>query len=232
MGDDKPAYQQGVDIEAQTIGELAVEIAAQTISELDVDVTSQSIGNLAVDLAAQSIQNIGVDIEAQTISDLGIDIQTQSIDVLDNNIKLNRAEDIALEDITRTGDVADLETETTVITPPAGEVWEIQYIDIEVDPTGGGGTHQVELALNGLGGTTALFAEYNGSDFISYSTGRWQNSPVEAQPADQGSLQLDIIKGLRIDAGRGIEFVYFNDSGATNTGNRDYQVYARKIQVS
>jgi len=232
MGEDKPAYQQGVDIEAQTIGELAVEIAAQTINELDVDVTAQSVGNLAVDLAAQSVQNIGVDIEAQTISDLGIDIQTQSIDVLDNNIKLNRAEDIALETVTRTATVADGVTEVTEITPPAGEVWELQFLDIEVDRTGGTGNHEVSVGLDGLGGTNILFGEYDGGEFISYSNGYWDSPNVRVEPKDQGTLQLDIIKNIRLDESRGLEFVYFNDTGVDNTGDRDYELYARKIQVT
>lgn len=53
---------RGVDIEAQSIGNLAVDIAAQTVSRLSVDIATQTIERLSVDIAAQSISVLSMDI--------------------------------------------------------------------------------------------------------------------------------------------------------------------------
>ncbi len=67
MAIDRPDWQQGTDIEAQTIEQLNIDIIAQTLATLDVDLVAQTLGSLNVDIIAQTIGNIAINILQQAV---------------------------------------------------------------------------------------------------------------------------------------------------------------------
>lgn len=56
-----------MDIEAQTIGDIAIDIATQTLSTLSVDLVAQTLSQINIDIAAQTIGNLSIDLVAQAL---------------------------------------------------------------------------------------------------------------------------------------------------------------------
>ena len=67
MAIDRPDWTEGVDIEAQTVDEIAVNIAAQTLGTIKADIIAQTVENLTVDLAAQTLEQLNINILQQGI---------------------------------------------------------------------------------------------------------------------------------------------------------------------
>jgi hypothetical protein len=75
-----------ININKQTVSELAIDIARQSIATLGIDIQNQSVGNLAMDIAQQSLGNLAVDIGQQSIGNLDINIKNQEISELSIDI--------------------------------------------------------------------------------------------------------------------------------------------------
>jgi len=86
MAIDRPDWQRGVDIEAQSLATLNMDIIAQTIASLNVDIIAQTLAELKINIAGQDLAEVAVDIAAQTIGNLSIDLVAQTIANLDMNI--------------------------------------------------------------------------------------------------------------------------------------------------
>jgi len=86
MAIDRPDWQAGIDIEAQTLATLNMDIIAQTIAALKVDIIAQTLAELKINIAGQDLAQVAVDIAAQSIGNLAIDLVAQTIANLDINV--------------------------------------------------------------------------------------------------------------------------------------------------
>jgi len=129
---DLPDWTTGVDIAAQTVGNLAVDIAAQTVGNIAIDIAAQTLGQVNVNIAASAVTinvataagehvdtdivssiqldvniaaqavTLGVDITAQSVGNIAIDIAAQSV----GNINVNLAASAITLNVNITGSVA------------------------------------------------------------------------------------------------------------------------------
>lgn len=76
---DLPDWTTGVDILAQTIGNLNVDIVAETIAHLHIDIVAQSVGNLNVNIAASAV-TLNVAIQSSAVT-LNVNISSQSVNL-------------------------------------------------------------------------------------------------------------------------------------------------------
>ena len=86
MAIDRPDWQSGIDIEAQSLANLNMDIVAQTIAQLDIDIIAQTLAQLKINIAGQDLAQVAVDIAAQTIGNLSIDLVAQTIANINMNI--------------------------------------------------------------------------------------------------------------------------------------------------
>jgi len=147
-------------------------------------------------------------------------ITTKSSESLDYNVKQP------------SGNIAAGDSEEIVIRPPEGEVWEIHTATVNVPDVGGASTdfHSVEIqpenaSMNLLNGG----AKYD--TYITYQYGRWNTNMTTRFPSDSAAA-LQVLQGMRIDHSNGIEFTYYNNTDGTQTSNRQYRIYSRKIDVA
>lgn len=220
------------DIAAQSVGNLDTNIAAQTVGDLAVDIAAQTIGSLDADITAQSVGDLAIDVAAQTIGNIDMDVAAQSLSVIESDQQINSSESVVIERQTKTQDLPSGSggSERVTLTPPAGEIWELNTVSCRVLSTGGGGSHKMTIGLSGSATTSLLFGESNGTTDIRYDFGIWQDADVEQLPTREES-QTNVPRGVRVDENNGVSFFYENLTSQTQTQDREYEISARKLFI-
>jgi len=136
-------------------------------------------------------------------------------------------ETINLDDDTT---VAAGTSDTKVVRPPTGEVYELQQIRFTYQPTNGTESgHTVNLRLEG----TAVGYGFYGSNpgtAIEYGDSTVKAADVQQLPTDSVS-QLLAPRGIRADSSNGYRITYNNTTGADQTALRELKLLVRSIQV-
>jgi hypothetical protein len=198
-----------------------------------VDIESQSVGDLAVDIASSSINNLGIDIQAQSINDLGVDIQTQTLSEVSTSLETARAESVRFDRLNQTGNVAgNFTNETVIVQAPAGKILELASLNARVsaDTDQTSGTHSFTISSE-TQGVVGLFAQSNAGDSITITGNAAVEATSRAEPSNEAA-QATTLSGLRVDENNGLKLNYRNATNAPMENGRGYQLWFREIEVA
>lgn len=129
----------------------------------------------------------------------------------------------SLKDISSATTIDVGKSEIIALTPPAGKIWTVQGMRLNVTAPPGAttGTHQFEASI----GVASLYLLIGTSDYNKdiFYWGNWQdaagNNLANERPKDKGA-QAMIIKGLKVTANNLLRISYANNTNAAQTGKR------------
>ena len=196
------------------------------------DIIAQTLDKLAVDIVAQTLDKFAVDIVAQTVGNIGINIKAQDLVELAAGIRTFQAEAVEWVDVSQTASIAANSSETIIVRAPAGYIYEVVTGVFVANPPGGAttGVHEIVIDSENLGiGLT--YGESAYSDGVEYVYGKWLYATSSVEPATD-IAQLFAIRGVRVDSLNGLEIYYYNGTDGTQSAERIYKLWFRKLKVS
>jgi len=150
---------------------------------------------------------------------------------VETTVTVSGSESVDYLDARRSSTVSANSAELITVRPPAGFVYELITIKLDIRGISGEGSaqHQVGLQSETLGITT-LFGRSSGDDRLRYQTSHWANASQSKQPPDVAAA-VTAVKGLRADDSNGFQIRYQNQTASDQTGDRIYQLWVRQIEV-
>lgn len=122
----------------------------------------------------------------------------------------------------QTADVPDGDAVTTTVRADAGEVWRLKNAELYAHSVGSVNSHWFDIATETEDIAVAK-GESDGGDRIRYRYGGWDIATRTAK----GSLEE-----LRIDENDGMDVTYLNNTGATQTQDRQIRLQFEVTKVA
>jgi hypothetical protein len=187
---------------------------------------------LIAGLSAATVGYVGAIMSDRPDFQRSQDIADQSLPEQDTAVTTERSRDIKSLNKRPSSNVPDQSGEDVTFRPPAGSVFELRAVFVDIELTGGSGRHSIVVTtedndfgpvLRGvLPGGTKILIEGN----VLANTG----SAVSFSPQTETG-QIQACQTIAADNNQAIQFTYFNSTGQTNIQPRSYTVLVDQIDV-
>jgi hypothetical protein len=150
---------------------------------------------------------------------------------VETSVTVQGSEAVDFLEADQSTDVVDTGSDSSIIRAPANRIYELVALKIIIRDPGGttDGFHRLRVQSESEG-IELLRAESDGTTNIIYRSGGYQAANLVSQPTGAGNGSL-VVRGARVDETNGLEILYDNRSGATQTRTRLIRVWVREIQV-
>jgi len=196
------------------------------------DIIAQSLGNIKISIAEQLLDKLKMDIAGQSVGNLAMNIAQQDLPELAAGIRTFQAESVEWVDVSQTATIASNASESIIVRAPTGYIYEVVTGVFFAAPPSGAttGSHSIVIDSENLG-IGLMDAESLYSDALEYVYCKWLYATSSANPSTEIG-QLMAIRGVRVDSLNGLEIYYWNGTDVSQTIERTYKLWFRKIKVS
>jgi len=151
---------------------------------------------------------------------------------VETTVTVSGSESVDYLNLDQTSDIPDADSQTTIVRPPSGSVYELLAIILVSTPpsTADSGLHEIQMKSE-TAEIPLLFMRSDHTTLVRYRRGNINRANLVQQPANDQIL-IQLLQGLRFDEDNGLEITVSNELNTVQTETREIRLWVREIQVA